>query len=325
MHDMAVVVEKLENSRQKLLMEIDSQSLEIERLFDESSSLTSAYQESMGLVAYWENQVKDCLLQNEQLRGMLNKLRAEQTSLQTVDVKATNKPHIDSTLDEVNFLKGQLAAEQSRAEALSAEVLQLSAYLQRATLAYNSLARLYKPLLRNIENGLMKMKKKDWSNLVGWMLKNRVASYSGSVNLNMLSYSEATSFWEKPDLMLTRVYQEAFFEDERQYRAPHLPDGQIRCGLLVAIGWLGEEYTLLASRHLAPTNSTGKLALQRLNSYGLLIRSTTGISIPSPIYTRKPTKVSRTKSPRRNGRNKFRRRRRAATAAARGGEERRKY
>ncbi|KZV51462.1 hypothetical protein F511_06930 [Dorcoceras hygrometricum] len=39
------------------------------------------------------------------------------------------------------------------------------------------------------------------------------------------------------------------------------------------------EYTLLASRRLARTNSTGKLALQRLNNYSLLIRSTTGISI----------------------------------------------
>ncbi|KZV21434.1 hypothetical protein F511_18671 [Dorcoceras hygrometricum] len=59
----------------------------------------------------------------------------------------------------------------------------------------------------------------------------------------------------------------------------------------------------------------GKLALQRLNSYGLLIRSTTGISIPSLVCIRKPTKVSRTKSPRRNGRNKLRRRR------GRGGRE----
>ncbi|KZV14327.1 hypothetical protein F511_43649 [Dorcoceras hygrometricum] len=64
----------------------------------------------------------------------------------------------------------------------------------------------------------------------------------------------------------------------------------------------------------------GKLALQRLNSYGLLIRSTTQISIPSPVCTRKPTKVSRTESPRRNGRNKFRRRRRQRRGEERKGE-----
>ncbi|THG23836.1 hypothetical protein TEA_008658 [Camellia sinensis var. sinensis] len=53
---------------------------------------------------------------------------------------------------------GQLAKEQSRAEALSAEVLQLSAQLQQATQAYNGLARLYKPVLRSIESNLLKMK-----------------------------------------------------------------------------------------------------------------------------------------------------------------------
>ncbi|XP_073272638.1 uncharacterized protein [Primulina huaijiensis] len=167
LHDMAVVVERLESSRQKLLMEIDSQSSEIERLFDENSSLTSAYQESVGLVAHWENQVKDSLQQNEQLRGMLNKLRAELTSVQTVDDKVTKKAHFDSSREdnqyseEVNSLKGQLTTEQSRAEALSAEVLHLSARLQQATQAYNGLARLYKPVLRNIENRLMKMKQND--------------------------------------------------------------------------------------------------------------------------------------------------------------------
>ncbi|KZV19711.1 hypothetical protein F511_36304 [Dorcoceras hygrometricum] len=70
------------------------------------------------------------------------------------------------------------------------------------------------------------------------------------------------------------------------------------------------EYNLLASRRLAPTNSTGKLALQRLNNYGLLIRSTIGISIPSLVCTRKPTKVSRAESPCRDGRA-------AASASAR--------
>ncbi|KZV47494.1 zinc finger family protein [Dorcoceras hygrometricum] len=65
----------------------------------------------------------------------------------------------------------------------------------------------------------------------------------------------------------------------------------------------------------------GKLALQRLNRYGLLIRSKTGISIPLPVCTRKPMKISRTESPRRCGQNKLRR---SATGGdGGGGEERR--
>ena len=87
MHDMAVVIEKLESSRQKLLMEvslgnlffyheylfvyirftanslfckcwqIDSQSSEIERLFEENSNLSSSHQEAMSIAVHWENQV----------------------------------------------------------------------------------------------------------------------------------------------------------------------------------------------------------------------------------------------------------------------------
>ncbi|PIN26560.1 hypothetical protein CDL12_00696 [Handroanthus impetiginosus] len=167
LHDMAVAVERLESSRQKLLMEIDSQSSEIERLFEENSGLSSAYQDSMGLVAQWQNQVKTCLEQNEELRGMLDKLRNEQAGIQYLNDK-TSQALVDSSRGnnmveseyaaEIYSLKSQLAKEQSRAEALSGEVLQLSARLQQATQAYNSLTRLYKPVLRNIENGLMKMK-----------------------------------------------------------------------------------------------------------------------------------------------------------------------
>ncbi|XP_057772400.1 uncharacterized protein LOC130991978 isoform X2 [Salvia miltiorrhiza] len=167
LHDMAVAVERLETSRQKLLMEIDSQSSEIERLFEENSSLSSAYQESQGLVANWESQVKAHIQQNEELRNTLDKLRMEQASLPGLNDKAfqalSGSSRGDHTIEsqynaEYISLKGQLAKEQSRAEALSADVLQLSTRLQQATQAYNGLMRLYKPVLRNIENGLMKMK-----------------------------------------------------------------------------------------------------------------------------------------------------------------------
>nr|KAJ0222521.1 hypothetical protein LSAT_V11C200079850 [Lactuca sativa] len=143
---MAVAVERLESSRQKLLMEIDSQSSEIERLFEENSNLSSAYQEATDIMSHWENQVKDCLKQNEELRSMLDKLRIESIM--------NNENHIHSGISESNkeeeahttelvSIKGQLAKEQSKAETLSVEVLQLSAQLQQAIQAYNGLARLY--------------------------------------------------------------------------------------------------------------------------------------------------------------------------------------
>ncbi|XP_030537612.1 paramyosin [Rhodamnia argentea] len=172
LHDMAVAVERLENSRQKLLIEIDSQSSEIERLFEENSNLTSSYQEAMSTVVLWENQVKDCLKQNEELRGVIDRLRADQASLLSINEREALKGIVESHGDgvkeisskppaymsEILSLKGQLAKEQTRAEALSAEIMQLSARLQQATQAYNGLARLYKPVLRNIESSLIKMK-----------------------------------------------------------------------------------------------------------------------------------------------------------------------
>ncbi|CAL5386581.1 unnamed protein product [Camellia sinensis] len=170
LHDMAVVVERLESSRQKLLMEIDSQSSEIEKLFEENSNLSSAYQEATGVVVHWENQVKDCLKQNEELRNMLDKLRTEQANTPALNGMESQRGLLEAKKDggneigsqtyiaEILSIKGQLAKEQSRAEALSAEVLQLSAQLQQATQAYNGLARLYKPVLRSIESNLLKMK-----------------------------------------------------------------------------------------------------------------------------------------------------------------------
>lgn len=37
--------------------QIDSQSTEIERLFEENSNLSASYQEAMGIAASWESQV----------------------------------------------------------------------------------------------------------------------------------------------------------------------------------------------------------------------------------------------------------------------------
>ncbi|KAI3942915.1 hypothetical protein MKW92_042522 [Papaver armeniacum] len=164
LHDMAVVVEKLENSRQKLLLEIDSQSSEIERLFEENSNLSTSYEDAMGVVGQWENKVNDCLKQNDDLRALLGQLRAEQANklisneASTASSYGAAKSSGEAQTAETLLLKAQLSNEQSRAEELSAEVMKLSAQLQQSVQAYNSLSRLYKPVLRNIESSLIKMK-----------------------------------------------------------------------------------------------------------------------------------------------------------------------
>ncbi|KAF9587704.1 hypothetical protein IFM89_004681 [Coptis chinensis] len=122
LHDMAVMVERLENSRQKLLMEIDSQSSEIERLFEENYNIWASYEEATVVVVQWQNQV------------------------------------LKFTQMNICYLRGNLQKNKSRVEELSAEVMKLSAQLQHAVQAYNGLARMYKPVFRNIESSLMKMK-----------------------------------------------------------------------------------------------------------------------------------------------------------------------
>ncbi|KAG0551780.1 hypothetical protein BDA96_01G452400 [Sorghum bicolor] len=172
LHDMALMIERLEGSRQKLLMEIDSQSSEIEKLFEENSAVSTSYQEAMAITVQWENQVRDCLKQNEELRSHLEKLRLEQASLLKVSNIATqsdgqieNSSNPPEMVTENISLKDQLIKEQSRSEGLSAEIMKLSAELRKAVQAQNNLARLYRPVLRDIESNLMKMKQETYATI----------------------------------------------------------------------------------------------------------------------------------------------------------------
>ncbi|KAF8683647.1 hypothetical protein HU200_044575 [Digitaria exilis] len=173
LHDMALMVERLEGSRQKLLMEIDSQSSEIEKLFEENSDLSTSYQEAIAVTVQWENQVRDCLKQNEELRSHLEKLRLEQASLLKVSNINTqfdgqNENSISNSpllVTENLSLKDQLIKEQSRSEGLSAEIMKLSAELRKAVQAQNNLTRLYRPVLRDIESNLMKMKQETYATI----------------------------------------------------------------------------------------------------------------------------------------------------------------
>ncbi|KZV47118.1 hypothetical protein F511_14863 [Dorcoceras hygrometricum] len=83
-----------------------------------------------------------------------------------------------------------------------------------------------------------------------------------------------------------------------------------------------ESGTLLASRRLAPTSFTGKLALQRLAAVVLRIRSTTGITAPSSVCTRRPDEfITNGISSSRRSEQVHPRRRRHTTAARRRVEE----
>lgn len=170
---LALMVERLESGRQKLLAEIDTQSLEIERLFVENANLSAGLKDMTSVSAQWENQVQECLKQNAELRVMLEKLRAEQANtvselpMHIADAVPSREITDDNEKGIVGHtayatenlkLKGELAKTQTKSEALAAQVMQLSVELKRTVQAYNCLARLYKPILWNIENRLIQMK-----------------------------------------------------------------------------------------------------------------------------------------------------------------------
>jgi len=109
------------------------------------------------------------LKQNEELRSHLEKLRLEQASLLKVsnintqsDNSISNSPEL---VTENLSLKDQLIKEQSRSEGLSAEIMKLSAELRKAVQAQNNLTRLYRPVLREIESNLMKMKQETYATI----------------------------------------------------------------------------------------------------------------------------------------------------------------
>ncbi|KAL3688372.1 hypothetical protein R1sor_014681 [Riccia sorocarpa] len=157
LHELASMVERLEKGRQKLLREIDAQSLEIEKLFMENSNLELSIKETREMSAQWESQVRQCSEQNAQLRSELNRLRMEQAEL----VESRSGPNdngLDSLRRENAKLKRQLAEVQALSEEQTAMVAELTASLNRAVLSANSLGRLYKPILSNIQHRLLQLK-----------------------------------------------------------------------------------------------------------------------------------------------------------------------
>ncbi|CAM6085308.1 unnamed protein product [Calypogeia fissa] len=175
LHELASMVERLEKGRQKLLGEIDVQSAEIERLFVENANLTSSVEETSEIASQWESQVQQCLEHNAQLRSELNQLRMQQAMVSASEQivlseklleKGGQAPaddakeiqDLENLRRDNSKLKVELAKVQAREVEQTAQIAQLSSNLNRAILASNTLGRLYRPVLSNIENRLLQLK-----------------------------------------------------------------------------------------------------------------------------------------------------------------------
>ncbi|KAI5054710.1 hypothetical protein GOP47_0029855 [Adiantum capillus-veneris] len=155
LRELASMVERLESGRQKLLAEIDAQSIEIERLFMENDSLAARFREASTYTSHWEHQVQMCLQENSNLRAELNDLRRklathlEKNCEDLLDVRKVN---------ESSKLQVELTVVKGEADALRAQVLQLTSDLNHAVQHASSLNWLYKPILGNIEKRLQQLK-----------------------------------------------------------------------------------------------------------------------------------------------------------------------
>ncbi|GAQ87726.1 myosin heavy chain-related protein [Klebsormidium nitens] len=170
--ELAMMVERQEKGRQKLLTEIDSQSLEIERLFGENAGLHAGLNEYTAIAARWEQQVHELLGQNQELRAALRQLREEQRVAEEArstaeDVKVQDSPGQAgmvpaSDLEEARAreakLKKQLAQALAKAEELAEQCERLSADYNQVTHAMANLSRAYQPLLSGIESKLLQLR-----------------------------------------------------------------------------------------------------------------------------------------------------------------------
>lgn len=151
LRELASMIERLESGRQKLLAEIDAQSIEIERLFMENDSLVARFKEASAFTGQWEHQVQMCLQENANLRAELNDVRNK--------VEKNPGGFLDAAkVDESSELQVEVSVVKGEAEALRAEILQLTSDLNRAMQHVGSLNWLYRPVLSNIENRLQQLK-----------------------------------------------------------------------------------------------------------------------------------------------------------------------
>ncbi|XP_024522243.1 myosin-11 isoform X1 [Selaginella moellendorffii] len=144
LRELASMVERLENGRQKLLAEIDRQSLEIEKLFMENEGLVSGLNETSEIAAQWERQLRECAKQNTELE---NKLQAHQTLSQLEDL--VKEEDLSST--EIPKLKMDLTKALGERDQLALELASV-----RITL--NGFNRLYNPVLSSLETRLVQIK-----------------------------------------------------------------------------------------------------------------------------------------------------------------------
>ncbi|KAK3243510.1 hypothetical protein CYMTET_46845 [Cymbomonas tetramitiformis] len=158
-------IKMLEATRRKLLGELDQQSLEIDRLFDETGLLAKGLSEAKAISETWEGQVQQSMAMNERLQEMLTEQAMwpvpgkSDSATDELPPEPSSGTAAGFTMEEAQKLEEQIIREKALSTKLQLKVDDLSVQLTKATAKLSDLQRTYHPLLGAIEGRLLQLKR----------------------------------------------------------------------------------------------------------------------------------------------------------------------
>ncbi|GIL85209.1 hypothetical protein Vretimale_10779 [Volvox reticuliferus] len=153
-------------SRDKLLLEIDKQWGEIERLSAENASLSDELRAQRALAMNWERQAQDGIAQVDQLKDLLED--SAHWSMAAVPSTPGTPPPVSNGADgegrSVQSLQAELLIEKARATDLELQVRAMAAELLRCQHSNLDLGKSFLPMMVGVEKRLAELCRKARSN-----------------------------------------------------------------------------------------------------------------------------------------------------------------
>eukprot|EP01025_Chloroclados_australasicus_P006907 TRINITY_DN12194_c0_g1_i3.p2 TRINITY_DN12194_c0_g1~~TRINITY_DN12194_c0_g1_i3.p2 ORF type:complete len:440 (+),score=92.76 TRINITY_DN12194_c0_g1_i3:54-1322(+) len=145
-------VAMFKKSRDKLLTELDTQSVEIDRLLSENQALQSSFEESQEIQNKWRAQAEDALRQIESLKDMME----ESASWVIVD----NNIATDETeqLKKISFLEQELVQGRAKIAKMDLQIRALCAEFTKTAQCTGAMHAKVLPALNAVEGRLMRLK-----------------------------------------------------------------------------------------------------------------------------------------------------------------------
>jgi len=148
--EMESLIHRLKLTREKLLLEMDEQSITVERLYAENEALSDALFQQRHVSSKWELQAQEGLARSEQLKNMLEE--SATWGLNNLTSTDANSPEY-----QIEKLEAELVVERAKCADLDLQVRALSAEITKATQHTGELSRSVLPVLTAIEGRMMQL------------------------------------------------------------------------------------------------------------------------------------------------------------------------